>query len=234
MVPLRKKIWKVELITWVLDLLYPPKCPFCRRILENPRDAVCPTCEGELPWLSGDEGVCKVDFTQGCVSPLRYEDAVRETIHRYKFSPTPAYGQPLGQIMAQCIREHPEIQPDMVTWTPLSPKRRRERGFDQAELLACSLGADLGLSVRSTLKKIRHTKQQSSLEESGQRRANAKGAYEIHPKADVAGKNILLVDDVVTSGATLEECAAILRIAGADRVWCVTLAQVRKKDGKNS
>ena len=221
-------------IAWLLDLLYPPKCPFCHCILEHSRKGLCPGCEEKLPWLYGEEGRREVDFTKGCFSPLRYKDAVREAVHHYKFSPTPAYGRPLGKILAECVRDYPEIQADMITWTPLSRKRRRERGFDQAELLARSLGEELDLPVMLTLQKIRHTQRQSSLDEESQRRANAKGAYRMHPRADVRGKRILLVDDVVTSGSTLEECAAVLRMAGAECIWCVTLAQAGKKDGKKS
>lgn len=234
MVPLQKKIWRNDVLEWVLDLLYPPKCPFCQHILDEPRSPLCRSCMTKLPWLQGAHSQRKIDFAEGCVSPLRYEGAVREAIHRYKFSNIAAYGQPLGILMAQCVQDHPEIQVDMVTWTPLSRKRRWERGFDQAELLANSLGHELGLPVQGTLKKVRHTSRQSTLEEESQRRANVRGAYALRKHTQVKGKHILLVDDVVTSGATLEECAAMLRLAGAERIWCVVLAQAGKKDGKNS
>lgn len=213
----------------VLDLLYPPKCPFCQDILVNPRDPVCRTCMAKLPWLQEAQRRCKIDLTQGCMSPLRYEGTVRDTIHRYKFSGIAAYGQPLGVLMAQCVQDHPEAQPNLVTWTPLSRKRRWERGFDQAELLARSLGRELKLPVESTLTKIRETPRQSSLKEKSQRKANVKGAYKVNESGDVKGKHILLVDDVVTTKSTLEECALMLRLAGAERIWCVTLAQAGKK-----
>lgn len=218
----------MNLWTSALDLIFPPRCPFCRRVLEDPRAPLCPACQPNLPWLGEKASFRKVEFTEGCWSPLEYRDGVRECIHRYKFTPTPAYGEPLGKLMAQCVQDHPEIQPDLVTWAPLSRKRLRQRGFDQAEGLAKTVGKELGLPVLRTLNKTRHTPRQSDLEEKAARRANALGAYSLYPEAAVQGKWILLVDDVITSGSTLEECASILREHGAAKVWCLTLAQAGK------
>ena len=82
--------------------------------------------------------------------------------------------------------------------------------------------------MEGTLKKVRHTGPQSELEEESARRANARGAYVLMPKQDLAGKRVVLVDDVVTSGATMSECAGLLRMAGAEKVYGLTLAQARR------
>ena len=129
--------------------------------------------------------------------------------------------------MAQCVQDRPEIAPELITWAPLSRKRRRERGYDQGELLARAMAKRLGLPAVPTLVKARHTQPQSGLDSAEARRANALGAYALLPGADVAGRHVLLADDVVTSGATLSECARTLLEAGAECVWCVTLAQAR-------
>lgn len=76
----------------LLDLLFPPKCPFCQRLLHDPRAPLCPNCQASLPWLTGRAGERRVDFTQGCWSPLAYQAQVREAVQRYKFAPAPAYG----------------------------------------------------------------------------------------------------------------------------------------------
>ena len=217
----------MKLLDDLLDLLFPPKCPFCQSILETPADPVCPACQKSLPWLVGRAGERKVDFIQGCCSPLAYRGAVREAIHRYKFSGVRAYARPFGLLMAQCVQDRPEMAPELITWAPLSRKRRRERGYDQGELLARAMAKRLGLPAVPTLVKARHTQPQSGLDSAEARRANALGAYALLPGAEVAGRRVLLADDVVTSGATLSECARTLLEAGAAEVWCVTLAQAR-------
>ena len=217
----------MKLLDDLLDLLFPPKCPFCQSILETPADPVCPACQKALPWLVGRAGERKVDFTRGCCSPMAYRGAVRKSIHRYKFSGVRAYARPFGLLMAQCVQDRPEMAPELITWAPLSRKRRRERGYDQGELLARAMAKRLGLPAVPTLVKARHTQPQSGLDSAEARRANALGTYALLPGADVAGRHVLLADDVVTSGATLSECARTLLEAGAAEVWCVTLAQAR-------
>lgn len=217
----------MRLWTAALDLLCPPKCPFCLKILDRPRDPVCPACRDTLPWLPGARGERGVDFADGCFSPLAYREAVPQAVHRYKFGGVRAYAVPFGALMARCLEEHLPQAPDAVTWAPLSRRRLRERGYDQAGLLAAAVGRELSLSVLPTLEKARHTAPQSELGDASARRANALGAYRLAPGPDLAGMRLLLVDDVVTSGATLSECCRLLRAGGARQVWCLTLAQAR-------
>lgn len=214
----------------VLDLLFPPRCPFCQDILEQPRDVLCPACQPKLPWLTGQAAERRVDFSAGCLSPLRYREQVRDAIHRYKFSGKRGYGQPFGILMAQSAQDHWTELPELVTWVPLSARRLRKRGYDQSELLARKVGEVLNLPVRPTLVKVRHTDPQSRLEEESARRANALGAYSLCPDGDVAGKRLLLVDDVVTSGATLSECARVLLDSGGKEIYCLTLAQAKSDE----
>ena len=218
----------MNLGTLFLDLLFPPKCPYCQTILTQPRAAACGRCQQTLPWLVGEEGKRRVDFTEGCFSALSYDGRVPEAVRRYKFRRVRAYCIPFGAVMAQSLRDHLPEKADLVTWCPLSKKRLQERGFDQAHLLAKEVGRQLSLPVAGTLRKIRHTQPQSSLEEESARRANARGAYAMGPGADVKGKVVVLVDDVVTSGATISECAALLRMAGAASVYGLTLARARR------
>jgi len=211
----------------LLDLLFPPKCPFCEQILEDPRAPLCPACQPALPWLTGKQAQRKVDFADGCYAPLAYSKAVPEAFRRYKFGGVRAYGEAFSLLMCQCAQEHLTEGVDLVTWAPLSRKRMRERGFDQTELLARKLGSRLSLPVEMVLEKTRHTQPQSDLKDESARRANALGAYALLPGTNLIGKRVLLVDDVVTSGATLSECARVLKLAGAQRVWCVTFARAK-------
>jgi len=108
---------------------------------------------------------------------------------------------------------------------PLSKRRLRTRGYDQAKLLAVDTAAKLGTEAIPTLKKVKNTSAQSSLGGSEERRANIAGAYAVLENAPVSGKCILLVDDIVTTGSSLRECAHCLLSAGAEEVLCATLAR---------
>lgn len=214
-------------INRVLDLLFPPRCPFCQQMLKREHGTVCAQCQKTLPWLADGQIRRKIDFADACFSPLAYRDAVPAALHRYKFSGVRAYAAPFGALMAQCLRTQTDMVPDLITWAPLSTKRLKQRGFDQAELLAQEASRQLSIQKLPTLHKTIHTKPQSGLAQSTQRQANARGVYEIITDVRLQGRRVCLIDDVVTSGATLGECAALLREAGAAQVLCLTLAQAR-------
>ena len=220
----------MKLLNGALNLLFPYKCPLCQRILEEQGEVLCPECQKKLPWLLDNRAERKVDLTEGCLSPLAYRGDVPDGVHRYKFGGRQSYGRTFSTLMSQCLQDHGKTSFDFVTWAPLSKKRLRERGFDQAEILARGVGDQLGLPVVSLLEKVRHTQAQSDLKEESRRRANALNAYRIKPGTQVAGKSVLLVDDIVTSGATLSECARVLLQAGAKSVHCLTLAQAKTGD----
>ena len=208
----------------LLDLLFPRKCPFCQRLVEG--DALlCPDCQRTLPWLTEKAAERSPEFLKLCISPLRYKGPVAESIHRYKFSGRRNYAAAYGALMAQCVLDHPDVTFDLLSWAPLSRKRLRRRGYDQARLLAQAVGERLNVPVTPVLVKRRDIPAQSGLSEQAARRANVLGAYELLPGAQVAGSSILLADDVITSGATLSECARVLLTAGAAQVCAVTLAQ---------
>ena len=206
----------------ILDLLFPPKCPFCGELLEKGA-LLCPDCQRDLPWLTGGAGERAVELTGGCVSPLRYDGEVRKAIHGYKFGGHSARCKPFGLLVAQCVRDW-GYEADLISWPSLSKKRRRERGYDQAQLLAGEVGKALGLPVVKTLEKA-HRPAQSGLDGLEARRVNVLGAYTAVEPENFRGKTVLLVDDVVTTGATLSECAGTLRAAGAAAVVCATLAR---------
>jgi len=216
------------MLSELLDLLFPPKCPFCGKLLEEGQALLCPNCQRDLPWIQGKQAERKLEFVDLCASPMWYQDNVRKSHHRYKFSGVLAYVEPYVTLMEQCVADHLAGCFDVVAWVPLSRKRLRKRGYDQSQLLAQRLAEKLGVPCERLLKKVRDTKAQSDLERESERRANVLGAYETYPGAEVAGRRILLVDDVVTTGSTLSECARMLRTAGAAGVVCVTLASAGK------
>ena len=216
----------MKLLHFLLDLLYPPKCPFCGRVLERGEEGWCASCQQDLPWTEPGGGKA-VEGCAACLSPLWYRDGAREGMHRYKFGGGRGHARLFGELMAQCLRDRWDGPVDLITWAPLHPKRKKERGYDQAELLAQRVGGLTGLPVESTLEKHRATAVQSQTEGDEARKANVRGAYRALPGLDLTGKRVVLVDDVATSGATLAECAAALRAAGADCVVGLTFARAR-------
>lgn len=208
----------------LLALLFPPKCPFCRRLLADGEDLLCPECQRELAWTEGKQGERTVEFAALCVAPLWYRERCREAVRRFKFQGLRQYSEPFSTLMVQCARDRLTGDFDLVTWVPVSRRRRWERGYDQGQLLAYGVADGLALPLAATLRKTRHNKKQSLLTGAAARRANVLGAYIVRNDVSVRDKRVLLVDDVVTTGATLGECARMLRTAGAREVVCLTLA----------
>lgn len=215
----------MRLLEWFLDLVFPPRCPYCHRVVDTRQDPPCPDCQQRLPWSPGASGIQEVELTAGCVSPLYYREGAREAVHRFKFKNCPGYASPFAFLMTQAVRDAwPDLVFDRVTWVPISKKRYHKRGYDQSQLLAKELALRLGIPAVPLLEKTRHTPPQSRQTDPGARRVNALDAYA--PLGEMPeGATVLLVDDVVTTGATLSECARVLRTAGVEKVYCVTLAR---------
>lgn len=212
-----------NLRTKLLALFFPTRCIFCKSLTDGV--FICPKCQGTVPWNLDDNREKKGEFFTQCVAPLRYRGDVITSFHRYKFSGYQSYAKQYAVLMAQCITDRLEMSPDFITWAPISPSRRRRRGYDQSQLLARELGRILQCPVRSTLIKSRHTPAQSALVHPHERRANALGAYQLNSKISVAGCRILLIDDIITSGSTLSECARILQTHGALEISCAVFAR---------
>lgn len=210
-----------------LDLLYPPKCPFCGRPLDDPGEGICARCLDELPYVQAGEAEKTVEGCDACLSALWYRDRVPEAVHRYKFQGGQLHAAGLGRLMAQRFARVWAGEVDLVTWAPLSPGRLKERGYDQARLLAEQAAKELGVPAAATLRKRRELPAQSGLSGEADRKANVRDAYRCMRGVDLEGKRVALVDDVVTTGSTLSECAACLRKAGAASVVALTLARAR-------
>ena len=213
----------------LLDLLFPPRCVFCRRLLRRGEEGICSRCQQELPWALGAEAEQTGEFFSLCASPLWYQDQVRASFHRYKFKGVRGYSRTYGRLVAQCVLDHLAGRYDLITWVPLSRARLRQRGYDQAMLLASAAALELDDVAAETLCKVRDTEAQSGLgKNDASRRANVLSAYQVTDPALVEGRRVLLIDDVVTTGSTLSECARVLRTAGAADVVCAALARARR------
>lgn len=215
---------------WLCDLLYPPKCMLCGRLLRDSEAVLCGRCGHELPeW---DNAPRRVPGYERCAAAFVYEEPIRGSILRFKFHGMQTYAVQFARWMAVRVRGELRTSFDFVTWTPCSRRRRWSRGFDQAELLAKALARELDLEARPTLEKFRHRPPQSKTKTAAKRRANVQGAYRLLPGADVRSRTVLVVDDILTTGATLGECGRILRQAGAKDLYAAVIAAVNQDENK--
>ena len=218
----------MNLLDNLLDLLFPPKCPFCQKVQDAA--GMCPACETSLPWTDEVHGLRTLRGGLLCAAPLWYEDSVREAIRRFKFHGGVSAAGPLGELIAQAAAERLSGEFDAVTWVPVSAKRLRQRGYDQSLLLtenACKLW---GVEPERLLRKIRDNPPQSGLESAEDRWKNTQGVYEA--AGEPAGKRILLIDDVCSTGSTLVSAAGTLLAAGAAGVVCAAVA-IPRPEGEN-
>lgn len=234
---------KETLIQKALNILYPGRCPVCHRILKDQNTLVCPECAGTFQpvirdycmkcgkVVRQDEEYCpecrkrKRIFDQGRCGFV-YTEKMRQSLIRYKYygsrEYSAYYGAALCRILGKTIRRW---EPDIIIPIPLYPRKKRMRGFNQAEVLADEIGRNLHLPVASdVLLKVRETRSQKKLN-AGERRQNLKGAFRC--RQSLKGLRILLVDDVYTTGSTMETAAQCLREAGAAKVFFVVLAAGR-------
>lgn len=217
----------MNLLEVFLDLLFPPKCPFCGKILDHP--GICPACEKNLPWTEGDDSLRQAPGGLRCAAPLWYEGQVRGGLLRFKFQGAAAAAGPFGALIAQCAADRFSGEFDTVTWVPVSRRRLRKRGYDQAELLAESACRLWDTEPARLLNKNVDNPAQSGIQDASARRANVLGVYEPAETEIIRGKRILLIDDICTTGATLTECVRVLREAGAESVVCAAVALTREK-----
>jgi ComF family protein len=239
-----------------LGLLYPPACAVCGRTRpESALKHLCAPCAKKLPrleppycevcgeWFVGQLNGAfrcsncndrKFDF-DFAYAPMRAQDSMRELVHRYKYGGALWLRLPLAELLATAVRgENAEprlaAEPDwLLVPVPLHPRRLREREFNQAAELCRVLARLTGLPMCEALRRTRYTTVQASLHRS-QRLENLRGAFSLRgrkcQRGFLRGRAVLLVDDVLTTGATTQECARVLRRdGGARRVAVLTVVR---------
>ena len=210
----------------IFNLLFPPKCTLCGKVLEKHETDLCASCRIDNPECSGVHK--NFSFLDSWVAVWYYKGYIRDSLLRYKFRHARHYAPVYGRMLAMRIqREYPDGF-DMLTWVPISGLRRFSRGYDQVELLAEAVGKELGMEPIPTLKKIRNNRPQSGIDGQAKRRANVLGVYALREDADVRGKKVVLLDDILTTGATMGEAARVLLTAGAKEIHGAAVAAVRK------
>lgn len=209
------------MIRHLTELLFPRKCILCRGLLAKEETDLCRRCRTDSPEYR--YGRKKVQHVKDLTAVWFYEGAVRKSLHRYKFQNARHYARAYGRLLAMRVqRDLP--QADVVTWVPVSRRRLRKRGYDQVELLARAVGGELGIPAQKLLEKFRDNRANSGLKTSEERRANVLGVYRAVSPETFRGKRVLLLDDIVTTGATASECARVLLTAGAGEIIFAAVA----------
>ena len=229
----------------LFQFILPPQCPCCGQFLEEGQQRICSKCLSEIHWIEPPFcSVCGIPFPSreiethpcsACVTQKKYftmaralgvyDGTFQELIHRWKYNGkiylTPFWGEWMVEGLSRYWDGHSF---DLLIPVPLHKKRLRERGFNQTLLLVKELSRRTGIPYRKRiLQKKRPTVPQVNL--SGlEREKGVKGAFCFSEREKLEGKSILLVDDVFTTGATVNECSKILLTGGADRVDVLTLA----------
>ena len=227
----------------LLDLLYPPKCVFCRELLKwGTEKWVCKPCSTEIEYISGN--VCpqcgrpveaKIKACHECRSSQKffthnhalfvYDGTIRDSIHRFKYNRSPQYSKYFASEFAN--RLHDEItRHQFLVGIPMHKSKMKSRGFNQADLLAKETSLLTNVAVlENTLLRVKNTKPQNALDKTS-RLNNLQDAFVITSNNIIEGKRIILVDDIYTTGSTINECAKVLKEAGATEVNSITISVV--------
>jgi ComF family protein len=224
-----------------LDWIYPPVCSGCGK----PGYRLCADCQEKIEFrigprckICGEKILSNMEICKRCqenppsFTALRcladYGGVIRECVHTLKYQKNQSLGEIFSGWLASLVRLE-GWSVDLVMPVPLSPERLAERGYNQSASIARPLSAKLGVRYHPyAIKRIRNTRSQVGLS-AEERRINVAGAFEAEPDI-VCGRKVLVVDDVMTTGSTLESCAEGLKNAGAVEVYCLALAGYKKND----
>lgn len=218
-----------------LDLLYPPRCAICgahgvflcERCIDSlpPADGMrCDRC-----WLPLRGPACYVcaghpPLLARLRSAYRFEAGARHLVHQFKFAGQSALAESLGSLLAAAYGHH-QLKPDVIVPVPLTASRKRIRGYNQALMMAREVSKLTDVPVQEALKRTGHGNTQAGSATAEERRRNVQGVFSSAKDCNVQGLHVLLIDDVATTGATLNACAAVLLDAGAATVSGLTLAR---------
>lgn len=220
------------------DIFFPPRCLACGKGVRE--GALCAPCRASITIyrtlfcgkcarrLFGDKANCHPDFPYLLGATGKYGNkALTSLIHSLKFRGGISAADPLADLLVEYASSLGTLLNDcLVIPIPLSKERRRTRGFNQSELIAKSFAERFGLTCETAcLARIRHAKPQSETKSVAERKENIRGVFAVTRRSAIAGKNIILVDDVTTSGATFLEAARELKSAGAERIIALAVAR---------
>ena len=229
----------IPILNKILNIIYPEKCSFCRKVLTHEikfNSYVCKTCFNELSFV--DPSIIKLStrvkkfnanplngsYIDECISSFFHNGLIAKSIWSFKFRNKTSLVKMFSYYMYVSISQtYTNINFDLITYIPMYKKREQQRGYNQAQLLASHLSKLLDVPLVSALTKIVNTAIQHNLS-ANLRETNVIGVYKIKNKKIIDGKKILLIDDIITTGHTLNEASKILKKNGAAKVYCATIA----------
>ena len=225
----------------LISAILPQRCLWCGRLVSADKTA-CDSCAVNLPEISGEicekcgreKKVCncrgKENYFDGIVAPFYYSGAVKKGIHRFKFRNRKLSAGQFGAEMCKAIKKrYGDIKFDIVLPVPMTEKAVKARTYNQSELLAKEISNKLDIRYSNDiLYKLYETKKQHLLNYY-LRKGNLTGVFDVRNSDEIKNKTVLLVDDISTTGETLNECSKMLWLNGASAVYCVTLALTPSK-----
>ncbi len=220
-----------KMLESLVDWVFPPKCGGCGRAGHH----LCPQCLAQVAYIHDDarSGLHRNPWGAPALRGIRsvawFEEPLRTAIHNFKYKGQRVLAGPLAELLAQDWQNR-RVPVDMAAAIPLHPQRQKERGYNQSHLLAMEFSRATGIPVAiNALRRVRHTLPQVTLTPA-ERWQNVQDAFLGEPSL-LAGRSVLLIDDVCTTGATLEACARAALQAGARAVWAMTVCRPRLPDG---
>ncbi len=228
---------------FILWILFTKRCKYCDALISKDED-LCETCKNDLPRITGerckfcgagkDRCVCKKHSMNydGITAPFYYEKGVKQGLQLFKFNSKTYFASNFANDIVECIKEDfANVKFDFVCFVPFTLTQKIERNYNSSELLAEQVSKRLNLPLQNALVKLFNVKTQHDMTIQ-QRKGNVYGIYDVKDDFDIKGKTVLLIDDIVTTGETLNNCALIMKIRGAEKVYCATAAITTKKNEK--
>lgn len=224
-----------SIFSMMADFVYPPSCLVCNKSLSQDADLICEPCWRAFPVLSNPHlpanratlTLPPPHFFHSSLALYHYSEEIQHLIHLFKYRGFWRVGNELGRRLGRLLKTIPSYPAvDALVPVPLHRVRLRERGYNQSDVLAVAISQESGIPLwRKVIHRIRYTEPQAKMKHND-RIKNVFDAFQVKDDGRINGARILLVDDVFTTGSTLNECARTLRVAGAREVDCISLVRV--------
>lgn len=224
----------VEIKEKILDIFFPPRCMVCGEVVSRGIPCECINQLEKIQFPSGAINFVQEGKLHEYVTAIwvcySYQEPIKKMISRFKFEDEPELSAQFGDMLyTRFVEDSLQQRFDFLLAIPVSEETRKERGYSQTELLAKQLSEKCQVPIlQNVLVKTKETAKQTSLSRAG-RLTNVKGAFTVLHPEQVKGKTICLVDDIITTGSTLQECAKTLLNAGAENIYSICIASTPAK-----